>query len=290
MKASRSEYVTIDGLRIHARRWGREGAPRLILLHGWMDSSVTFQFVVDAFKQEWDIVAPDWRGYGLSEWQSRTYWYSDYLADLELLLDHYSPDQPATLIAHSMGASLASLIAGMRPARVARLLMLDGYGIPPQDSGTEMKRLDEWIAGRNKGMTPHRGYADTAEFADRLMGANPRLTRPRAEFLAENFSLPGGTGRIIPAADPWHRLHSPFMTDIEEYLTAWRKITAPVLWVVADDSYLYKRFENKDDEYRRRLEAFASVREVVLKNVGHNIHHDVPERVAELIEEFLGSV
>jgi pimeloyl-ACP methyl ester carboxylesterase len=47
MNASRSEFLDIRGLRYHVRRWGRPGAPKLFLLHGWMDVSASFQFVVD---------------------------------------------------------------------------------------------------------------------------------------------------------------------------------------------------------------------------------------------------
>lgn len=287
MKASRSEFIEIDGLRMHVRRWGREGAPRLFMLHGWMDSSITFQFVVDAFKHEWDVVALDWRGYGLSEWNNSTYWYPDYLADLEVLLDHYSAGQPATLIGHSMGASVVGMMAGLRPERVKQLIMLDGYGVPPQPEGAETMRLSDWMKGRNGGVPEHRGYADVAEFARRLCQANPRLSAERADFLAANFSGRNGSGRIVAAADPWHRLNTPLTVKAEDHMQIWRRITAPVLWVVADDSYLFKRFENKEAEYRARLACFASVQEVVLHDIGHNLHHDVPERVAELIEEFL---
>ena len=43
---------------IHLREWGEESAPLLLLLHGWMDVSATFQFLVDAFSAEWHVVAP----------------------------------------------------------------------------------------------------------------------------------------------------------------------------------------------------------------------------------------
>ena len=287
MKYSRSEFVVIDGLRIHVRRWGREGAPLLFMVHGWMDCSATFQFVVDALKQDWDIVAPDWRGYGLSEWQNRSYWYPDDLADLELLLKHYSPDQPVNLVSHSMGASIASLFAGLRPSRVARLVMLESYGIPPQEEGADVRLIDQWMQGRNQGVQPQLGYLDRAEYAKRLMAANPRLTAPRAAFLAENFGRINDAGRVVPDADPWRRLQSPCVATADYYMRVWRDITAPVLWIAADDSYLFKRFANKEDEYRRRLASLKPVEEIVLKGIGHNLHHDVPEQVAAMIEDFL---
>ncbi|TMI38202.1 MAG: alpha/beta hydrolase, partial [Betaproteobacteria bacterium] len=65
MRKSESLFLDIRGLRYHVRRWPGTGAPKMLLLHGWMDVSASFQFVVDALRGDWDIYAPDWRGYGL---------------------------------------------------------------------------------------------------------------------------------------------------------------------------------------------------------------------------------
>jgi len=116
MKQSRSEFIDISGLRYHVRRWGDPTAPMLMFLHGYMDNASTFQFVVDALQRDWNVVAPDWRGFGQSEWINDTYWFTDFLADLDALADHYSPAAPVRLVAHSMGGNIASLFAGARPA------------------------------------------------------------------------------------------------------------------------------------------------------------------------------
>ncbi|MDF7050974.1 hypothetical protein NMT50_25170, partial [Escherichia coli] len=60
-QASRSTYLPVRGLRYHIREWGKPGAPILFLFHGWMDVSASFQFLVDALRERWHIVAPDWR-------------------------------------------------------------------------------------------------------------------------------------------------------------------------------------------------------------------------------------
>ena len=85
---STTEHITIRGLRYGIRHWGNARAPKVFFLHGWMDTSATFQFVVDALKQSWHVIAPDWRGYGQSQWLSRPYWFPDYYADLHLSLIH----------------------------------------------------------------------------------------------------------------------------------------------------------------------------------------------------------
>jgi pimeloyl-ACP methyl ester carboxylesterase len=94
---SRSEFLTLRGLRMHIRHWGADAAPKLFLLHGWMDVSASFQFMVDAFANDWHVIALDWRGFGLSERVAADcYWFPDYLADLDAMLDVLAPELAVT--------------------------------------------------------------------------------------------------------------------------------------------------------------------------------------------------
>ena len=69
--------------------------------------------------------------------------------------------------------------------------------------------------------------------------------------------------------------------------SSWRRVTAPVLWVTAADSVIFKQLFAVDaEDYRRRIACFREVREVMLEDCGHNLHHDQPGEVARLIEEF----
>ncbi len=287
MKSSTSEFLTIRGLKSHVRLWGPADAPKLFLLHGWMDCSASFQFLVDAFVRDWRVIAPDWRGFGQSEWLNRSYWFPDYLADLEKFLDHYSPGETVRLVGHSMGGNVVGLYAGVRPARVAKLVILEGFGLyrtePSQAPGRYAKWLDQDKAGATL-----RDYADLAEFAQRLMRDNPRLMQEKADFLAANFSQRRPDGRFGYAADPWHRVVNPVLYRIEEAQACWGAVTAPVLWMVARDSHLYKEFAGREEEYQARLASFHELREVVLEDSGHMLHHDQPQRLAALLEEFLG--
>ncbi len=286
MKSSTSEFLTIRGLKSHVRLWGPAGAPMLFLLHGWMDCSASFQFLVDAFAREWRVVAPDWRGFGQSQWQNGPYWFPDYLADLERLLDHYSPHQPACLIGHSMGGNVVGLYAGVRPARVAKLAILEGFGLHPTDPAQAPGRYAKWLDQDKAGATL-RDYADLGEFAARLMRDNPRLSQEKADFLAANFSQLRPDGRFGYAADPWHRVTNPVLYRFEEVRACWRAVTAPVLWVVARDSGLYKEFSDRSEDYAARLASFRDLREAVLDDSGHMLHHDQPQRLAAVIEAFL---
>lgn len=120
-RPSRSEFVPIRGLHYHVQIWESPGqaatsvAP-LVLVHGWMDVAASYQFMVDALSDAFaagrTIIAPDWRGFGLTTAPENgakvdNYWFPDYLADLDLLLDHYAPGQAVDLVGHSMGGNVA---------------------------------------------------------------------------------------------------------------------------------------------------------------------------------------
>src|ERR1700730_13342835 len=114
MRPSASLAVAIRGLDYHIRSWGEANAPKLFMLHGWMDVGASFQFLVDALKGGWQVIAPDWRGFGQSEGGADGYWFLDYIADLEALLDRFSPGEPARVVGHSLGGNVVCLFAGLR--------------------------------------------------------------------------------------------------------------------------------------------------------------------------------
>src|SRR5687767_4736920 len=117
LRKSESLFFEIRGLRYHVRRWPASstsaGARKVVLLHGWMDVSASFQFLVDALRGDWDVYAPDWRGYGLTDrGRSDCYWFADYIADLDCLLEAIESDQAVNLVGHSLGGNVACMYAG----------------------------------------------------------------------------------------------------------------------------------------------------------------------------------
>lgn len=287
MRPSRSEFIALRGLRHHVRRWGATDAPRLFLLHGWMDMSASFQFLVDALRGDWQVIAPDWRGFGLSRWQGRPYWFPDYVADLDALLERYSPGEPARLVGHSMGGNIAALYAGLRPARVLRLANLEGFGLAPSDPGEAPERYRKWL-DQLAAEPEMRVHADTAALAARLRRDNPRLDEARALFLAGHLGEAGPDG-VTVRADPWHRVVNPVLYRLDEAMACWRQVRAPVLWVVGGESPLLARFAADPAAYAARLACFAELREARIEGAGHMLQHDRPEALAALIEDFLAA-
>jgi len=289
MKASASLYYEVRGLRYHVRRWPGGPGRRVVLLHGWMDVSASFQFLVDALPSHWEVFAPDWRGYGLSDWgKSDCYWFPDYLADLDALLEHISPQAPIDLVGHSLGGNVACLYAGVRPARIRRLVNLEGFGMPATQPEQAPGRYARWLdeLGDRKGFRP---YADFAALAERMQQNNPRLTSERAEFLARHWGREMADGQVALRGDPAHKIVYPLLYRYEEARACWREVTAPVLWVDAAESKALERVGLDAAQYAERRAAFRNLRYVTVSNAGHMLHHDQPERVARLLGEFLSA-
>ncbi|HAT32310.1 MAG TPA: alpha/beta hydrolase [Janthinobacterium sp.] len=290
MKPSRSEFVDVRGLRTHLRHWGREGAPKLFMVHGWMDVSASFQFVVDHLQGDWHVIAPDWRGFGLSERpRADTYWFPDYVADLDAILRHYSPDQPVNLLGHSMGGNVVGIYAGARAGRVRKLINLEGFGMkasrPEQAPARYATWLDELIEPALM-----RPYASRQAVAARLQKTNPRLSDERADFLSQHWAAQNAAGQWEILGDPRHKFASPLLYHVEEVMACWSAITAPVLWVEADDTNMWQWMGPKAEarvEIDRRLGFLKDVTTRMMADAGHMLHHDQPAALAAMLEAFL---
>jgi pimeloyl-ACP methyl ester carboxylesterase len=253
-----------------------------------MDTGDTFQFLVDELPGTRTCVAPDWRGFGRSQWQHAPYWFPDYLADLDALLDAVSPHAPAVLVGHSMGGNVASLYAGIRPERVARLVNLEGFGLPrraPDDAPAQYRRWLEQLAA-----PPAWGRFESLEaFARVLMQRNPRLTPPRAAFVARSWSSALPDGGCCVNADPWHKVANPVLYRRDEAEACWRRTTAAVLLVRGALSE-YPAALGADGTPGHFASLYANLRLATLPEAGHMLHHEQPEELAALIEPFLTAV
>lgn len=286
----RSEFLTLRGLRHHILRWGepRAGEPPLVMVHGWMDVGASFQFVVDALPTDREIVALDWRGFGLSATPGTDcYWFPDYLGDLDALLDALSPQAPVDLVGHSMGGNVAMSYAGVRPQRIRRLVNLEGFGMPDVAPAAAPERLGRWL-DELKQPPSLRPYASLAEVAERLIRNNPRLPAAKAAWLAQHWARETPEGFLLNA-DPAHKLANPVLYRKAEVLACWQRITAPTLWVEGSDDQLTRFWGTRypRDEFESRLALVPSLERTVLQDAGHMLHHDQPEALAARLQAFL---
>ncbi len=309
-RTSRSEYVPIRGLNYHVQVWPGspsppDASPRppLVLVHGWMDVAASWQFMVDAFSDAFAqgrcIMAPDWRGFGRTvplEGGSPAdiYWFPDYLSDLDFLLDHYAPDQPVDLVGHSMGGNVAMMYAGVRPARIRKLVNLEGFGLPASQPSQAPERYARWLDGLkslHRGELALNAYGDVSGVARRLMRTNPRLSPDKANWLASHWARPDAEGKWKILGEPAHKISSATLYRVEEALEIYRRIRVPVLAVQASDDSLLKWHQGSYTlaDYHERLQQVPQAQVATIEHAGHMLHHDQPAQLAALLEGFLGA-
>lgn len=294
-RTSRSEFVPIRNLRYHVRTWGEPAPDRvpLVMVHGWMDVAASYQFVVDAFAQDHYVIAPDWRGYGLTESPGTdNYWFPDYLADLDFLLDHHAQDTPVDLVGHSMGGNIAMLYAGARPDRIRKLVNLEGFGMPASRPAQAPGRYAKWMGelkALHRGEMALKSYDSIAGVAQRLMKTNRRLTQDKADWLAQHWSRQEADGRWHILGDPAHKITNANLFRVDEVLEIYKAIRAPLLAVEASDDSLGQWWQGRYTlaEYHERLKSVSDMRLGRVEDAGHMLHHDQPAALARLIEDFL---
>jgi pimeloyl-ACP methyl ester carboxylesterase len=301
LRHARSTYAPVRGLRYHVHQWGDASLaspqrPPLVLLHGWMDVGASYQFLVDALAaaegfERW-VLAPDWRGFGRTLTpDADTFWFPDYLADLDSLLDALLPHErhgAVDLLGHSMGGNVVMSYAGVRPQRIRRLVNLEGFGMPRTQPEQAPARLAQWL-DELKSTAPLRDYASADEVAARLRRNNPLLSADKAAWLAPHWAAPGADGRWQVQGHAAHKHVNPVLYQVDEVLATWKCISAPLLWVDGDQTDTQKWWGHRYSraEFDGRLAVVADVKRVTLSPCGHMLHHDQPQALAAHLAAFL---
>jgi pimeloyl-ACP methyl ester carboxylesterase len=294
-RISRSEFVPIRTLQYHVRVWGEPAPDKtpLVLLHGWMDVAASYQFMVDALSHDHFIIAPDWRGFGLTATtEADNFWFPDYLADLDFLLDHYVPNGPIHLVGHSMGGNVAMLYAGIRPGRISRLVNLEGFGMPATRPTQAAGRYASWMDGLKKlhqGEMDLRAYDTISGVAQRLMKTNTRLTADKANWLARHWAQETVQGQWRILGNPAHKVPHAMLYRLDEVQALYGAITAPTLMVEAEDESMTQWFKGKFtlEEHHERIKVVPNLKMAHVADAGHMVHHDQPQVLACLIDDFL---
>jgi pimeloyl-ACP methyl ester carboxylesterase len=266
--------------------------PPVLVLHGFLEQGAAWDAV--ARRLERRVVAPDQRGHGRSDHVGPGGWYHfwDYVGDVDAIVRRLGA--PIDLVGHSMGGTVACLYAGARPENVRRLVLVEGLG-PPDTTDQAVQRAREFLRDRQTPPT-HGTLRDLDDAVARMRRSsyrataapppsgtpwNPALGPEAARLLAERVTT-RTDGGLAWSWDPLHRGRSPTPFSAAQFVAFLREIRAPVLLVDGGRS----PFVIPDRE--QRVAALAGeVREVVLPDAGHLVHHDDPEGLARVIRAFL---
>ena len=275
-------YVS-QGLRLHYTDWGNGSAPPLILVHGGLDQSRSWDAMARALRARFHVIAPDLRGHGDSDWATgSSYSLSDHVYDLTCLIKSAGLEQVA-IVSHSMGGMVSLTYAGAFPEKVSRLAVLDGVtNFPARKVKPIDVRIAEWVGDLDKTAQRkiHR-YPSVADGAERILARNARLTREQAMHLATHALKRDADGEYSWKFDPYLRARAPYRLSLEDNIALWSRIQCPTLLVAGSESFL------PDPGTAGVLTHFRQAELVKIAGAGHWLQHDKTEEVIGVLKPFL---
>jgi pimeloyl-ACP methyl ester carboxylesterase len=264
-------------LRLHYVDWGNPEAPPLLLVHGGRDHCRNWDWVANALRQEWHILAPDLRGHGDSQWSlDGNYTIAGYIYDLAQLI-YQQQLAPVTIIAHSLGGVIALRYAGIYPSFVRRLVAIEGLGASPRPIA---ERMQSWIDEQRglSGRLPRR-YASLEDAFHRMQEENRHLSPEQALHLTQHGVNQNEDGTYSWKFDNYVRADQPYemtQADVQELC---RRIECPTLLVYGRESWASNPLDDG------RVDFFQNAKVVTFENAGHWVHHD---RLAAFLDQLRG--
>lgn len=286
MGPAQGRQVTANGLQHHLWEWDGGGDTTVLCLHGFLDQGRSYTFVVEALPEatDWHIVAPDFRGHGLSDriGAGGYYHFPDYVRDVVQIAAQVRRRR-LVVVGHSMGAQVASIWLGARPRAADGLVLLEALGPPPVRAQDYPDRLARWL-DETAPFDParfERPMSDRAHAARRLRRIHRGVSAQQAERLAGWAAAPGADGQWRWRYDPLHRTRAPLPLLPECGAAFWQRLVGPVLWVGGSDSPWV------GDALHRRLDAIDGLARRTLPGVAHMLHTEAPDAVADLCVQFV---
>ena len=281
--------LAVRGLNYHIQEWGEPENPTLFLLHGWMDCGASYKFVAEYLSQHYHLIAPDWRGFGETD-HATAYWFPDYFADLECILNHYAPGTAVNIVGHSMGGNIALMYSGIRPERVAKVVSLEGLGMPETNSDATASNYAKWLDDVVVEKVT-KIYPDVDALKASIRAGNPSLSEEIVTQLVSFWGKPhGAEGQMRLKHDHAHRYPNPIRYNFDDVLAVWAKVSADVGIVMAKQSPFYHHYLG-GGRIKQALDCFSMQEQEIglVDDATHMLHLEQPEQVASLIREFFAS-
>lgn len=264
-------YISLSGLTWKAGN-SATGTPPVVMLHGWLDNSLTFVRLAPELARQTTVHAIDMAGHGHSGHRpaGQNYLLMDYVADLAELLDTHlltGEDDQVDLVGHSLGGIVCALYAAAFPERVRRLVMIDSLGAlsrPAEDTIPQLRRaINKRLAGSGRQTI----YPNLETAAKAREGGLSPLSPEAALTLTPRNMKPEGEG-LVWRTDPRLRHPTPMMMDEEQVIASLKAIATPTLFVRAQEGLLAAR---KGIDLRREVIQNLRVADVP---GGHHCHLD----------------
>ncbi|MCD0245975.1 alpha/beta fold hydrolase [Xanthomonas melonis] len=272
--------------RVTGLRSAERGRRRVLALHGWLDNAASF-LPLSAHLQapDLDLVLLDLPGHGHSAWLpvGAEYTLSSAIHNLLQVADALGWDR-FTLLGHSLGGGVASLMAAAAPERIEALMVIEALGALAEPAENTAERLRDSVRStRSLPQRPLRVFGTMEAPIRARMMAN-QLTEPAARLLVER-GLRAVEGGYSWCTDPRLTLPTAIrMTEaqIDALLTS---IVCPTQAIFATPAQPYF-----SDTLRDHRVALVPDARLALLPGTHHVHMETPQPVAAVIDAFLASL
>lgn len=181
-------------LTLAAWQSGQAKQPDALCLHGWLDNANSFVPLAQQLPS-YSLLALDLPGHGWSSHRSpdASYHFLDYVHDIASLLRQQQWG-PISLIGHSMGGMIASVLAAVHPELVKQLILIDSFGLILGDAKAVVQQLRS--ASQSRWQSEHKQkplYPDLAAAAHARLQQGD-LDMASALLLAERGTEPAENG------------------------------------------------------------------------------------------------
>jgi pimeloyl-ACP methyl ester carboxylesterase len=251
------------GVDLHYIRTGGRKPP-LVLLHGLTGSGACWTPLARSLETDFDVVMPDARGHGRSATPSGGYTYEELAADvLAVMRDLHLA--PAIVLGHSMGGMTAAVAASRAGPAVRAVVLADPTFLTPErarevfesDAAEQHRRLLE---------------REECEVLAQLASRHPHRSTEILELIAH--------ARRRTRINAFDVLAPP----IPDYRAVVAAIPVPILLIIADGGVVSL-------ETARALERInPGVRIEMIREAGHGVHYDQPDRFERVVTSFLRTV
>jgi len=265
-----------------ALQWGNAHAPPLLALHGWLDNAASFARLAPLLAAHRRVIALDLPGHGHSaHLPTSVHRYNnldqvDHVLDFAdaLKLDRFD------LLGHSLGAGIASLTAAAAPARIGKLLLIEGLGPLADDGSQTLSRWRDAHAQRETLRRPPRVFA-SADIAVRARVAAGGLDADEARPIVER-NLRKVDAAFTWRSDPRLRLSTPLRIEEHQLRRLLAGIDAPTLLLLAEPATPYL----PPTLMEARAACVAQIRIAHIAGP-HHLHIGHPHETADHAGEFL---
>ena len=278
----REIFLDVPCGRLAALEWGEPGAPPLLALHGWLHNAAGFSALAPPLAGNFRVLALDLPGHGRSAHLPQgvaRYHATDY-ADHVLDAADALRLQRFSLLGHSLGAGVASLVAAAAPARIEKLALIEGLGPLADDGSHTLERWREAEAQRSVPRRARRVFATVDEAVAARVAAGG-LEAHEARALVER-TLHAVEGGHAWSSDARLRLPTPLRLDELQLRRLLAGIEAPTLLLLAQPETPYLP--------GAMMQARAAcVRDIRVERIAgrHHLHLQHPREVAERLLAFL---